>query len=77
MESSLQLSQFYPRSAATGVNHVYDETGGEKLSGVLLHTQFLHIVEQGAAEEKLRREHFENIDLYQTYYDRLTPNPSL
>ena len=60
-----------------GLNHVYDETGGEKLSGVLLHTKFLHIVVQGAAEEKLRREHFENIDLYQTYYDRLTPNPSL
>ena len=35
-----------------GLNHVYDETGGEKLSGVLLHTKFLHIVVQGAAEEK-------------------------
>ena len=56
---------------------MYDETGGEKLSGVLLHTKFLHIVVKGAAEEKLRREHFENIDLYQTYYDRLTQNPSL
>ena len=46
------------------------------LSGVLLHTKLLHIVVQGTAEEKLRREHFENIDLYQTYYDRLTQNPS-
>ena len=34
-----------------GLNHVYDETGGEKLSGVLLHTKFLHIVLQGATEE--------------------------
>ena len=59
------------------LNHVYGETGGEKPSGVLLHTKFLHLAVEGAAEEKLRREHFENIDLYQTYYDRLTKNPSL
>ena len=59
------------------LNHVYGETGGEKPSGVLLHTKFLHMAVENAAEEKLRREHFENIDLYQTYYDHLTKNPSL
>jgi hypothetical protein len=37
----------------------------------------LHMAVENAAEEKLRREHFENIDLYQTYYDHLTKNPSL
>jgi hypothetical protein len=26
------------------LNHVYDTTGGEKLSGILLHTKFLHTI---------------------------------
>jgi hypothetical protein len=59
------------------LNHAYAETGGEQMSGVLLHSKFLHTVADNAGEEKHRREHFENIDLYQDYYDRLTENPYL
>jgi hypothetical protein len=59
------------------LNHVYDETGGEKTSGVLLHTKFLPTVVEKSREEKTRREHFENSALYQAYYDGLIANPDL
>ncbi|MFD0859294.1 glycosyltransferase family 2 protein [Roseovarius aquimarinus] len=59
------------------LNHVYDETGGELASGVLLHTKFLHMVTERSAEEKARGEHFANSALYHSYYDRLTEDPDL
>ena len=59
------------------LNHVYDDQGGEMTSGILLHTKFLHTVVEKSAEEKQRREHFANSDLYETYYDSLTENPDL
>lgn len=59
------------------LNRVYCEEGGERLSGVLLHTKFLNVVIEKSAEEKIRREHFENSDLYETYYDSLIGNPEL
>lgn len=59
------------------LNHVYDDQGGEKTSGILLHTKFLHTIVERSADEKHRREHFENSDLYETYYDSLTENPDL
>lgn len=59
------------------LNHVYDENGGEKLCGVLLHTKFLPIITKKSAEEKQRGEHFANSDLYQAYYDGLIDNPDL
>lgn len=59
------------------LNHVYDTQGGERLSGVLLHTKFLHTVVERSAEEKHRQEHFANSDLYDDYYDALAGNPDL
>ncbi len=59
------------------LNHVYDETGGEKTSGVLLHTKFLNTVVEKSAEEKERRQHFANSELYDAYYDALIDNPDL
>ncbi|MFX0546076.1 glycosyltransferase family 2 protein [Roseovarius sp. S1116L3] len=59
------------------LNQVYDEAGGEWTSGVLLHTKFLHMAPQKSVEEKERREHFANSDLYADYYDNLTEDPDL
>ncbi|MCZ4353371.1 glycosyltransferase family 2 protein [Roseovarius aestuarii] len=59
------------------LNHVYDESGGECTSGVLLHTKFLNTITAKSAEEKQRREHFANSDLYEEYYDRLVDDPNL
>ncbi len=59
------------------LNHVYDEAGGEFASGILLHTKFLHMITEKSAEEKQRREHFENSSLYDAYYDSLTGDPDL
>ncbi|RKT32242.1 glycosyl transferase family 2 [Roseovarius halotolerans] len=57
------------------LNRVYCEEGGEILSGVLLHSKFLDVVVEKSAEEKERREHFANSDLYESYYDGLIANP--
>ena len=59
------------------LNHVYDDQGGEMTSGILLHTKFLHTIVEKSAEEKERREHFANSDLYDAYYDSLIDNPDL
>lgn len=59
------------------LNLIYDETGGELTSGALLHTKFLPIAPQKAAEEKLRAEHFANSTLYGNYYDSLAQAPDL
>ncbi|MEL6647161.1 MAG: glycosyltransferase family 2 protein [Pseudomonadota bacterium] len=59
------------------LNMVYDEAGGEKTSGILLHTKFLNTVVEKSAEEKERREHFNNSELYEDYYDALIENPDL
>lgn len=59
------------------LNHVYDDQGGEKVSGILLHTKFLPMIAEKSAEEKQRGEHFANSDLYEAYYDNLTESPDL
>nr|WP_281494164.1 glycosyltransferase family 2 protein [Jannaschia sp. S6380] len=59
------------------LNHVYADEGGEAPTGVLLHTKFLPQIVQKSAEEKRRREHFENSDLYEAYYEALTEAPVL
>ena len=59
------------------LNHVYDDQGGEKASGILLHTKFLNVIVEKSAEEKKRREHFANSSLYEGYYDSLIGNPDL
>jgi hypothetical protein len=60
-----------------GLNHNFGTGGGEVTSGILLHTKFLPHVVAKSAEEKTRREHFNNSALYEDYYDGLIANPRL
>ncbi|WP_298968928.1 glycosyltransferase family 2 protein [uncultured Roseobacter sp.] len=59
------------------LNRTYDSAGAERVSGVLLHTKFLPGSAARACEERARKEHFSNSDLYTTYYDALAQNPDL
>jgi hypothetical protein len=59
------------------LNHVYDDQGGENISGILLHTKFLPSVIEKSREEKNRGEHFANSALYDRYYEELIDNPDL
>lgn len=56
------------------LNRVYDETGGEMGSGVLLHTKFLPVSVERSREERQRREHFARSE---EYYERLSQGPDL
>ena len=60
-----------------GLNAVYDEWGGEKASGILLHAKFLDTFSQKSAEELKRRQHYANSHEYRAYHDRLQDNPDL
>lgn len=50
-----------------GLNLVYDEWGGEKASGVLLHTKFLSTLPDKAREEVERAEHYAGGREYRAY----------
>lgn len=58
-----------------GLNQVYDEWGGEKASGCLLHAKFLNTFTDKAAEELVRKQHYANSHEYKAYHDRLKENP--
>jgi hypothetical protein len=60
-----------------GLNLVYDEWGGEKASGVLLHTKFLDTFHVKAREELDRRQHYAASTEYKAYAARLDDNPDL
>lgn len=60
-----------------GLNQVYDEWGGEKASGVLLHTKFLDTFTEKAAEELTRRQHYAASVEYRAYAENLQDNPEL
>ena len=62
-----------PRS----LNQTYATDGGERLSGILLHTKFLNTIVAKSVEEKARRQHFANSALYDGYYDELAQAPDL
>lgn len=59
------------------LNAVFDETGGERISGVLLHTKFLPIIVEKSAEEQQRQQHFANSAVYDSYYRSLIESPDL
>ncbi len=59
------------------LNAVFDETGAERISGVLLHTKFLPIIVEKSAEERQRQQHFANSSLYEGYYASLIDSPDL
>jgi len=59
------------------LNDVFDFGELARVSGVLLHTKFLPNIAEKSNEELARRQHFENSDLYQSYYKALIDNPNL
>ncbi|MGB0958896.1 MAG: glycosyltransferase family 2 protein [Halocynthiibacter sp.] len=60
-----------------GLNTVYDEWGGEKASGCLLHTKFLDTFAEKTKEELTRRQHYANSHEYKTYIQNLENQPVL
>ena len=60
-----------------GLNQVYDEWGGEKASGVLLHAKFLDTFAHKASEELARKQHYAASVEYKAYYEQLNENPEL
>ena len=46
-------------------------------TGVLLHTKFLAQVLPKSAEEKVRRQHFTDVERHDPYYDRILADPDL
>ncbi len=60
-----------------GLNHVYDEWGGEKASGCLLHAKFLHMLGDKSAEELTRRQHYADSFEYRAYDKALKEAPEL
>lgn len=60
-----------------GLNQVYDEWGGEKASGVLLHAKFIDTFGAKAAEELSRNQHYAGSVEYKAYAERVKENPQL
>jgi len=60
-----------------GLNITYDEWGGEKTSGILLHAKFLNTFADKAQEEQQRKQHYSNSAEYTAYYDSLAQRPVL
>jgi hypothetical protein len=60
-----------------GLNNVFDEWGGEKASGCLLHAKFLSTFPDKVAEELQRREHFAQSREYIAYAETLKDTPDL
>ena len=60
-----------------GLNLVYDEWGGEKASGVLLHAKFIDTFTQKAKEELDRKQHYSASVEYRAYAEQLAQNPEL
>ncbi len=60
-----------------GLNLVYEEWGGEKPSGILLHTKFLNTFSHKAQEELNRKQHYANSIEYQAYAETMKNQPDL
>ncbi|MDA5093036.1 glycosyltransferase family 2 protein [Aliiroseovarius sp. KMU-50] len=60
-----------------GLNQVYDEWGGEKASGCLLHAKFLDTFSAKAEEELKRNQHYAGGHEYRSYHLHLKDNPDL
>ncbi len=54
-----------------GLNLVYDEWGGEKASGCLLHAKFLDILKDKALEELERKQHYAASREYEAYSNKI------
>ena len=51
-----------------GLNLLYDEDGGERISGCLLHAKFLASFAAKSAEELDRRQHYGGSQEYRAYH---------
>jgi len=60
-----------------GLNKVYEEWGGEKASGCLLHAKFLDTFGAKAKEELARGQHYANSHEYKAYHDAMQDDPDL
>ncbi len=60
-----------------GLNKVFDDNGGEKASGVLLHTKFIDTFGLKAKEELERGEHYAGSVEYKAYASGLVEDPDL
>lgn len=60
-----------------GLNLVFDEGGGEKASGVLMHAKFLNTFATKAEEELKRREHYASSREYAAYLRAQDDSPVL
>jgi hypothetical protein len=60
-----------------GLNLVYDEWGGEKASGILLHMKFLDTLGAKAQEEMARGEHYASSREYKAYAKAMSETPEL
>ena len=60
-----------------GLNLVFDEWGGEKASGCLLHAKFLDTLATKVADEMTRGEHYAQSREYMAYQDTLQHQPDL
>lgn len=60
-----------------GLNKVYDDTGGEQASGVLLHAKFLDTILHKAREELSRGEHYAGSREYRAYDEKLSQGQDL
>lgn len=60
-----------------GLNLVYDEWGGEKPSGCLLHAKFISVFADKSAEELERKEHFASSQEYLAYFSDNEGNADL
>jgi Glycosyl transferase family 2 len=60
-----------------GLNLTYDEWGGEKASGCILHAKFLSTLTAKVEEELLRNEHFAGGREYRAYAETLKDDPDM
>jgi hypothetical protein len=60
-----------------GLNLTYDEWGGEKATGILLHAKFLDTFTRKSEEEMQRGQHYANSHEYKAYAARLKEHPDL
>ena len=60
-----------------GLNKVYDESGGELASGVLLHAKFLDLIVDKAEEEIMRGQHYARSREYMAYRETLAQQQDL
>lgn len=60
-----------------GLNLVYEQSGGEKASGCLLHAKFLDILTEKAAEELKRGQHYSGSQEFRAYQTALAERPQL